>query len=60
MFSVIKDNDNGTEPKKRRLKKLDGKSSRCDTDEEDKEDNEVEGGDNIDIERPLKKKNGEK
>ena len=60
MSSVIKDNDNGTEPKKRRLKKLDGKSSRCDTDEEDEEDNEVGGGDNIDIERPLKKKNGEK
>ena len=47
MSSVIKDNDNGTEPKKRRLKKLDGKSSRCDTDEEDEEDNEVGGGDNL-------------
>ena len=41
MFSVIDDNDNGTEPKKRRLKKLDDKSSICGTDEEDEEDNEV-------------------
>ena len=60
MFIVIDDNDNGTEPKKRRLKKLDDKSSRCDTDEEDEEDNEVEVGDNINIQRQLKKKNGKK
>ena len=47
MSSVIKDNDNGTEPKKRRLKKLDDKISRCGTDEESKEDNEVGEGNNI-------------
>ena len=51
--------DNGAEPKRRRLKKLNEKSSRYDTDEESEEDYEVWGSDNIDIERPLRKKNGE-
>ena len=60
MFSVMDDKDNGAKPKMRRLKKLIDKSNRCDIDKDDEEDHEVWGSDNINIERPLRKKNGKK
>ena len=60
MFSVMDGEDNGDELKMMRLKKLNKKSSRCGTYEEDEEDNEVGGGNNINIERQLKKKHAKK